>query len=149
MLTTMILLVSFSTVKAKTCDNFGPSLKQEFAGNAAASGLDQATAEALANGKSVIEIICVALAADFGDHAIITALVKANTGQTEIISAAYEAGLNIQIATAALGGSNPGTGVQQGELGHSQAEANQSLNHPYSPLAGGAIIPASVSPSTF
>ncbi len=131
-LTVMIILVSFSMTQAKPCDDFGSSWKQAFASSAAASGLNQATVEARAAGKSVIEIVCAALAAGFGDHAIIVALVNANTGRAEIISAASEAGMDMQIVVAVLGGLEP----------------PPEPSHPDS-IAGGADIPPSVSPSAF
>lgn len=132
MLTAMALLMSFSLAQAKPCDVFSSSLKQEFAGNAAASGLNQATVEARAEGKSVGEVVCAALAAGFSDQAIILALINANIGRAEIIPAASAAGMDMRVVIAVLAGSEP----------------PPEPSHPDS-TAGGADIPPPASPSTF
>ena len=134
MLTTMVLLVSFSVASASPGDNFAASSawQQEFATEAEAEGLEQAIKDARAEGKTVSEIISASLAAGFGDHAIITALVNANTGRAEIISAAAEAGLDMQVVIDVLGGSEPPL----------------EPSHPDS-TAGGADIPLRASPATF
>ena len=138
----MVLLVSFSIASASTCDNFSSSWQQELATEAEAQGLDQATGNARGEGKTVLEIICASLAAGFTDHAIIVALANADTGRAEIVSAAAEAGLNMQIVIAALGRTG-----QEDELTQA-AEPTPATVHP-DILAGGQPSGGSVSPAAF